>query len=240
MREYIETVINGLKTTWLSMLGKVEESARQAKAAADEAMGEATNAAALRDNPIFTGAFSQNRLPDSVIGICSHAEGDFGVASGSYSHVEGTHSRAEGNASHAEGFDSNAVGDFSHAENVSTARGYSAHSEGYLTNAYGDASHVQGRLNIEDTSSKYAHIVGNGEDTGSGTFARSNAHTLDWNGVPWYQGRPQFGGTAQDDGAQTVMANGDTEITLKSSGGKEFKITVSDEGVLSATEATSA
>lgn len=97
-------------------------------------------------------------------------------------------------------------------------------------------SHVQGQYNIEDTADKYAHIVGNGRSN----IRRGNAHTLDWNGVAWYQGRPQFGGTAQDDGAQTVMANGDTEITLKSSGGKEFKITVSDDGVLSATEVTSA
>ena len=43
-------------------------------------------------------------------------------------------------------------------------------------------------------TSVYAHIVGNGtSDT-----ARSNAHTLDWNGVGWFQGGLQVGGTAQD------------------------------------------
>lgn len=81
---------------------------------------------------------------------------------------------------------------------------------------------------------KYVHVVGNGDNS-----ARSNAYTLDWEGVPWFQGRPQFGGAAQDDGSQTVMANGDSEIVLKSSGGKKFRITVDDTGTLSATEVTS-
>ena len=41
----------------------------------------------------------------------------------------------------------------------------------------------------------YVHIVGNGNfDT-----ERSNAHTLDWNGVAWYQGDIYTGGTSQDD-----------------------------------------
>lgn len=84
---------------------------------------------------------------------------------------------------------------------------------------------------------KYLHVAGNGiSDT-----ERSNAHTLDWDGVPWYQGRPQFGGNAQDDGSQTVMANGDKELILTSStegSTKKFKITVDDSGVLTATEIT--
>lgn len=56
--------------------------------------------------------------------------------------------------------------------------------------------------------------------------------------MPWFQGRPQFGGTAQDDGSQTVMANGDSEIILTSTGGKKFSITVDDSGALTATEIT--
>ena len=97
--------------------------------------------------------------------------------------------------------------------------------------------HVQGKYNVVDCKGKYAHIVGNGEDDSN----RSNAHTLDWNGVPWYQGRPQFGGTAMDNGSQTVMANGDKEIIFASSTAgstKKFKITVDDSGALSATEVT--
>ena len=94
---------------------------------------------------------------------------------------------------------------------------------------------LSARSQIYDEKGTYIHIVGNGtSDTN-----RSNAHTLDWKGVPWYQGRPQFGGNAQDDGAQTVVANGDTEIILASSTAdstKKFKITVDDSGTLTATE----
>lgn len=52
---------------------------------------------------------------------------------------------------------------------------------------------------------KYAHIVGNGIDDA----ARSNAHTLDWNGVGWFQGGLQVGGNAQNDGAKNVLLEGD-------------------------------
>ena len=127
------------------------------------------------------------------------------------------------------------IGINSHAEgqNTTASGGYS-HAEGYKTTASGGYSHAQGKYNIEDTEGKYAHIVGNGNSAS----ARSNAHTLDWNGVPWFQGRPQFGGTAQDDGSQTVMANGDSEIILTSTGGKKFSITVDDSGALTDTEIT--
>ena len=84
--------------------------------------------------------------------------------------------------------------------------------------------------------SKYAHIVGNGTNGN-----RSNAHTIDWKGVPWFQGRPQFGGKAQDDGSQSVVANGDKEFILASStegSTKKFKVTVDDSGALTATEIT--
>lgn len=148
------------------------------------------------NNPVGTGSFSMGRKPDSVIGVCSHAEGRNITASG----------------------------DCSHAEGIGTIAG----------SMY---QHVQGRNNIEDSSNKYAHIVGNGISI----TARSNAHTLNWNGVPWFQGRPQFGGTAQDQGSQTVMANGDKEIILASSTAnstKKFKIIVDDSGTLSVTEVT--
>jgi hypothetical protein len=45
---------------------------------------------------------------------------------------------------------------------------------------------------VEEIWDSYAHIAGNGYDN----IYRSNAHTLSWDGVPWYQGRPQFGGNA--------------------------------------------
>ena len=41
----------------------------------------------LRVDPVFTGSFSQNRKPDTDIGIGSHAEGSNTTASGNHSHA---------------------------------------------------------------------------------------------------------------------------------------------------------
>ena len=219
-----------------------------------------------RDNPVGTGSFSMGRKFGTVVGtnshaegfnttasgesshaegasttasgIFSHAEGDTTIASGDHSHAEGLGTTASSYQSHAEGYGTIASGENSHAEGFgTTALSYQSHAEGYGTIASGEDSHVQGIYNVEDSQDKYAHIVGNGKNQ----TTRSNAHTLDWNGVPWFQGRPQFGGTAQDQGSQTVMANGDKEIILASStagSAKKFKITVDDSGIISATEVT--
>ena len=205
-----------------------------------------------RNDPVGTGSFSMGRKAGTVIGVSSHAEGYDTTASGSHSHAEGSGTTASNNASHAEGRYTKATGGYSHAEGIDTkasgvsshaegsstvASGASSHAEGYGTTASGQYSHAEGKYNIEDTANKYAHIVGNGASPTS----RSNAHTLDWNGVPWFKGRPQFGGTAMDNGSQTVMANGDKEIILASSTSgstKKFKITVDDSGTLTATEVT--
>ena len=177
-----------------------------------------------RDNPVGTGTFSMGRKPNSPSGANSHAEG-YNTTTGGY-------------CSHAENYNTTASGYCSHAEGASTtASGPDSHAEGYWTTASSDFQHVQGKYNVEDSKSKYAHIVGNGISS----TKHSNAHTLDWNGVPWFKGRPQFGGTAQDQDSQTVMANGDKEIILASSTAnsiKKFKITVDDNGNISATEIT--
>ena len=217
-------------------------------------------------NPVGTGSFSMGRKSGTAIGGSSHAEGQITTASGVASHAEGQSTKASGVASHAEGYKTTASGSASHAEgenttasgvashaegNETTASGYyshaegqrttasgiSSHAEGQSTKASGSDQHVQGKYNVEDSQNKYAHIVGNGTDYNN----RSNAHTLGWNGVAWFQGRPQFGGTAQDQDSQTVMANGDKEIILTSSTAnstKKFKITVDDSGTLTATEVT--
>ena len=168
----------------------------------------------------------------------SHAEGDNTTASGESSHAEGDNTTASAKGSHAEGFNTTASGENSHTEGYYTsASAKDSHAEGFFTIAKSSYQHVQGICNVVDSSNKYAHIVGNGRNISN----RSNAHTLDWNGIPWYQGRPQFGGTAMDNGSQTVMANGDKEIILASSTAdstKRFKITVDDAGTLSATEVT--
>ena len=121
-------------------------------------------------------------------GDYSHAEGSMTIASGISSHAEGDTTTASGDYSHAEGSGATAIGEFSHAEGATTtASGFSSHVEGYNTIASSDNQHVQGKYNIEDTEDKYTHIVGNGTDED----ARSNAHTLDWNGNAWFAGEVQ-------------------------------------------------
>ena len=133
---------------------------------------------------------------NTASGNCSHAEGISTIASGDYSHSEGDNTTASGGCSHAEGINTIASGDYSHAEgNHTRASGNASHAEGYYTIASTDFQHVQGRLNIEDTGRIYAHIVGNGmSDT-----ERRNAHTLDWNGNAWYQGKLSQDGTPTED-----------------------------------------
>ena len=190
------------------------------------------------NNPVGAGSFSMGRKSGSQIGNNSHAEGFNTTASGERSHAEGASTTASNDSSHAEGASTTASGEISHAEGSNTtASGMHSHAEGLYTKANSSNQHVQGKFNVEDSQGKYAHIVGNG----TSASACSNAHTLDWNGVPWFKGRPQFGGTAMDNGSQTVMANGDKEIILTSSTAnstKKFKITVDDSGALTATEIT--
>ena len=152
-----------------------------------------------KTNPSGTGSFSMNRKSGTAIGNCSHTEGDNNTANGPYSHAEGSSNTASGGSSHVEGANNTAYGSYSHAE-------------GFGNIAKNKSQHVQGEYNIQDpytnsyvNKGKYAHIVGNGT---SGT-TRSNAHTLDWSGVGWYQGGLQVGGNAQDDGAKSVLLEGD-------------------------------
>lgn len=166
-----------------------------------------------KENPTGTGSFSMNRMSGTTIGTNSHAEGDMATASGFGSHAEGGFTTASGSFSHAEGNDTTASGDHSHAEGmITTAGGDNSHAEGQYTIASGDNSHVQGKCNIEDTENKYAHIVGNGTDSGN----RSNAHTLDWDGNAWFAGALKVGGTDQDDNsAVSVATMNDIPTALK-------------------------
>ena len=156
-------------------------------------------------------------------GSYSHAEGYYTKASNGSSHAEGHGTETEGGASHAEGYSTKAGGSAAHAEGQYTAAwGGSSHAEGYSTTALGRSSHVEGEYNIPDPEAddytkrgKYVHIVGNG----TADDARSNAHTLDWEGNAWYAGSVE--GTA---------------MILKSPGGKRFSITVNDSGSLTAEE----
>ena len=163
-----------------------------------------------------------------------------GIAAGDYSHAEGCETSASGYYSHAEGFNTTASGNYSHAEGISTT-------------ASSQYQHVQGRYNIEDKIGTYAHIVGNGKYN-----ALSNAHTLDWEGNAWFQGDVYINSTSgknKDEGSKKLateefvtqkVAEIDIEtpteyesIILKSSASgstKKFRLTINDDGVLSAEE----
>ena len=155
------------------------------------------------------GYIRAGQLDGATIGALATAEGRNTTASGDYCHAEGNYTDATGTASHAEGQSSVASGTASHAEGDNTeALSYASHAEGHGTIANGEGSHAQGRYNIKDTGAIYAHIVGNG----SSASARSNAHTLDWNGVGWFKGGLKVGGTGQDDAnAKEVALKSDAE-----------------------------
>lgn len=124
-------------------------------------------------------------------GGASHAEGFNTIASGDYAHAEGGASKATGDNSHAEGSVTIASGRGSHAEGYkSQAIGSYAHAEGENTVANGDYQHVQGKYNVPDSENIYAHIVGNGTNTGN----EENIHTLDWDGNAWFKGDVLVGG----------------------------------------------
>lgn len=164
---------------------------------------------------------SNHMNKNTASGEASHAEGIKTTASGQYSHAEGKETKAEGYQSHSEGFKTTAKGDHSHTEgSVTSATKTGAHAEGWGTIASSAFQHVQGQYNIEDTTSTYAHIVGNGTRDNS----RSNAHTLDWSGNAWYAGTVE--GTA-------MIVKSSTEGSSK-----RFKITVDDSGAITATEIT--
>lgn len=194
------------------VINDIRKSQSTADAAQITANAAQSTANALKENPVFTGSFSQNRKESSEVGNYSHAEGYNTTASGGYSHTEGYNTTASGFDSHAEGCETTASNGDSHAEGFgTTASGETSHAEGYHTKASGNCSHAQGKYNIDDLNEKYAHIVGNGtSDT-----ARSNAHTLDWEGNAWYAGTVE--GTAM------IVKSSTPDST------KKFKITVEDD-----------
>ena len=156
--------------------------------------GEYEERVAQRGAEIFN-SYELGQFYTIATGECSHAEGD-SVATGDYSHSEGADSHARGFASHSEGYMVAAEGECSHVEGWGTyAKGDNSHAEGYYTKASSNYQHVQGKYNIEDTENKYAHIVGNGTKNS----ARSNAHTLDWDGNAWFQGNVSIDGTPTED-----------------------------------------
>ena len=147
---------------------------------------------------------------------CTHAEGSSTQATANNAHAEGYGSTASGNVAHAEGSGCTASGFASHAQgNACKAKGDASHAEGVNNTANGEGQHIQGRHAIEDTEGKYAHIVGGGSWGNP-----KNIHTLDWAGNAFYLGAVQC-----------------AVVLLKSPNGTTFKITVDDNGNLTATKA---
>lgn len=101
----------------------------------------------------------------------------------------------------AKALSTDAISDTVYVYMSGAIRDYS-HVEGQATIALSEAQHVQGKWNVLDTDSTYAHIVGNGTNfTG-----RSNAHTIDWDGNAWFAGTIKVGGTGQDDALAQELA----------------------------------
>ena len=132
----------------------------------------------------------------------AHAEGTSTIAKGKATHTEGELTIASNDWAHAEGYRTLASGVGAHAEGgLTVASGQGSHAEGTSTIASSKYQHVQGKYNIEDTSDKYAHIVGNGINDNN----RANAHTLDWSGNAWFAGNIKIGGTGYDDSNAKVI-----------------------------------
>lgn len=150
------------------------------------------------------GGVPKNILDGNAIGSARTigAKDSEGHSLGEYAWAEGKNTEASGRYSHAESYYTVASGTSSHAEGENTKTlDIRSHAEGWSTIAQGANQHVQGTYNIADTTS--AHIVGNGHVE----FARSNAHTLDWNGNAWFAGDVYTGstsGTNKDAGSKVL------------------------------------
>ena len=115
---------------------------------------------------------------DYKLGTDAFAEGKGTKAKGNFSHAEGFNTTAFSAYSHAEGRGTTASGTVSHAEGTDTvASGARSHAGGYGTIAKGENQTAIGKYNVEDTSNKYAFIIGNGTSS-----TRKNALTVDWSG----------------------------------------------------------
>ena len=187
-----DSIINSWNTSKFS-LAKGESSHVEGKN--NLALGNYSHAEGMTTTASREGSHAEG-YGATASGLDSHAEGSCTEASGGYSHAEGDSTTASGSSSHAEGNGATASGSASHAEGVhTTANGGASHAEGSNTKASSNYQHVQGKYNIEDTENKYAHIVGNG----TSNISRSNAHTLDWNGNAWYQGKLSQDGVPTED-----------------------------------------
>ena len=151
---------------------------------------------------------------NTASGSSSFAIGHSTTASNNAAFSSGQFTTASGNSSFVTGAYNTASGNFSFACNYFVeASGVGAMAEGLYTKASSDYQHVQGKYNIVDNSSAYAHIVGNG----TATNARSNAHTLDWSGNAWYKGDIKVGGSNYSTGSTFVEKQSNKVTSISSS-----------------------
>lgn len=149
-----------------------------------KASGKGSHAEGMGTQALGEGSHAEGRRT-TANGTDSHTEGRDTYARGNCSHAEGMECQANGGSAHAEGYKNIAGGDCAHVEgNTNQANGSSSHAEGIGNYANGAYQHVQGKYSQAADENEYAHIVGNG----TSNTARSNAHTLDWNGNAEYQG----------------------------------------------------
>ena len=180
-----QTTANTAKTT----AENAQFTANAAKTTAENAQSTADTAQAAANSASSQLSKMATKADPVFTGTFSQNR-KIGSTSGAYSHAEGSLATASGNCSHAEG-------------NTTVASGSGAHAEGSHTIASGEHSHAQGKFNVEDSQSKYAHIVGNGTNES----ARSNAHTLDWDGNAWFAGNVYVGGSDQSSGEKLATRN---------------------------------
>lgn len=140
--------------------------------------------------PVFMNSLSLgSRKSGSSVGAYSVAMGPGNEASSPYAIAIGYGAVASAASAIAIGKYSSAI-----AEN-SVALGIGAYA------ARGNQC-VVGTYNKKDTDLKYLFIVGKG----GADYDRSNAHTVDWNGLGWFAGGLKVGGTGQDDEAAREIA----------------------------------
>ena len=215
-------------------------------------------ATAMGHHTVASGDYSfTNGRWTTASGIAARASGLLAYATGPYSNAEGTRTRATKNNAHAEGDSTQAMGNAAHSEGLETiASTNCAHAEGWKTKASGIASHAEGegtiaqrrgqtamgRWNVADSDSML--IVGNG----SSDTTRSNALKVSSKGVGYFASDVYANNKklATEEYVTQKVAEINIEtpieydaIILKSStpgSTKKFKLTIGDDGVLTAEE----
>lgn len=208
---------------------------------------------------VATGAYSVAQGHWTMAtGMASKASGLLAKATGNYSTAEGTRTVASKNNTHAEGDVTQATGTSAHSEgNETVASGNVSHAEGWKTKATGVASHAEGegtiaagrgqtamgRWNVSDTSSKL--IVGIGtKDTDRKNGFRVSSTGQGYFASDVYANNDKKLATEEfvTQKVAEINVEAPTEydaIVLKSStegSSKKFRLTIDDNGVLSAEE----